>query len=770
MHSSQQPSRKHPATIIIIIFVSLGFLFITQYIFNFAYWFDLDLTFLGFLNPLACIWPNFCNELRFPPYGLIALLTAVLAAILFGGLLVWQKIPDFLTEPNFLPIQIPNRVRLNYQVDVPLFIFFGSCQTYVIIQSIRDQPVFPPIWLVGLVTLLLIGWRLDQSQEETTLYQLLSPIFLNGLYVGGIALLLLTTAALHTQRWSWFFVFGTATALSWSRVLLSKWKGWDIPSRLEHLILPLITMGSFLLFSNKLNSWAWSFWGDEYSFYSMGKLFVDGTLPRPILSGAGVYEIHPILSSVWQGTTMWLFGTDGYGWRVSNSLLLAISIPFLYYFLRPILGRTGGFFAVTLYGSAHVLITLGHYGANNVQIIFAMATTLAIFLWAGRRGSWGGFMLAGICLGLGFYMFAVARIYSLILAIWLTIYYFPIIFQDRRIIWENAGVWLAVAGATLLTALPVLSTRSAWVELARQTVLTSEVAVTPYDQFTQFLQNTLYGLTSFLFNNQNSHWVYGAHADPITSTLMVIGLTTILLPNKQTWRVRSSLLASYILFVVIIAGTQQYSYPSITRIFSFVPFYAIFATIGFLAIFYSFMTNQVRNLTGWLPNTVLIGSTIVIASIAVPLNFWQSTVLSQQHSIQPHPAFLLQTAQMSTDEAGGGPHIFYVGSPQHENWLAFMYSVYNIPPDRFTFILSQDALLSGNLICQSAEQPAIVMITTEIPDAMDIAIKLRRCWHGSELKLIKDMLNNAQQYRLINKSALPFIHSVNGYWVGAVIP
>jgi hypothetical protein len=751
--------------------LSLGLLFITQYIFNFSYWLNLDITLPSFLDPLACYLPDTCNALRFPPYGLIALLTAILAAVLFGVFFIWQKPPNFLYEPNFLPIQIPNRDRLNYQVDVPLFIIFGLCQAYVIIQSIRDQPMFPAIWLVGLVTLLLIGWRLDQSQEETTLWRLLSPIFLNGLYVGGIAFLLLTATALHTQRWSWVFVFGIATVLSWLRVLLSKWKSWDTPSRLEHLILPLVTLGSFLLFSNKLNSWAWSFWGDEYSFYGMGKLVADGgILPSPILSGAGVYEIHPILSSVWQGATMWLFGTDGYGWRVSHSLLLAISVPFLYYFLRPILGRTGGFFAVALYGSAHVLLTLGHYGANNVQAIFTMATSLAIFVWAGRRGSWGGFLLAGICLGLGFYTYAVARVYSLVLAVWLTIYYFPINFRNRKIIWSNAGVWLAVAGAALLTALPVLSTRSAWAELARQTVLTSEVAFTPEGQFIQFLQNTMYGLTSFLFNNQNSLWVYGAHADPITSTLMLIGLTASLLPNKQTWRIRSSLLASYILFVVIIAGTQQYGYPSVTRIFSFVPFYAIFAAIGFLAIFYSIMTNPARSLAGWIPNTALIGSAIVIVGIAVPLNFWQSTVLSQQHSMQSPQAFLLQTAQMSTDEVGNGPHIFYVGAPQHEYWLNLIYSAYNIRTDRFTFVLSQDALPPDNLICQSAEQPAIVMITTEIPNAMDIAIKLRQCWDSSELHLVKDMRNGARQYRLINQSALPFIHSAGEYWAWAVIP
>ena len=47
--------------------------------------------------------------------------------------------------------------------------------------------------------------------------------------------------------------------------------------------------------------------------------------------------------------------------------------------------------------------------------------------------------------------------------------------------------------------------------------------------------------------------------------------------------------------------------------------------------------------------------------IVVPLNIWQSVDLSQQHSPQSPPAFLLQAAQMSANESGDGPHLFYVG-------------------------------------------------------------------------------------------------------------
>ena len=745
---------------IIVLVMTFALLFVTQYVFSVAYWFNWSLTSFSSLAPLACVWPDFCNALRFPAFGFIALLTALLAAILFGFWSARQKLSDFLTEPKFSVVQFPNLGGLNIKFDGTLIVVFGLCQTYIIVMAIQDQPVLPLVWVVGLLALFLIGWRLDRSRSGTPSWQLLSPSMLNGLYVGGIATMLLTVAALYSQSWLWVVVFGTTTALVWWRVFLSNWKDWDRPSRLERITIPLITLGSFLLFSYKLDSWEWSFIGDEYSFFGLGQSFANGTMVLPILSGAGIDGKHPVLSSVWQGVTMWLFGADSYGWRVSNSLLLALSIPFFYYFLRPIIGRTGALFAVVLYGSAHVLFSLGHYGCNNAQIIIVMATSLAAFIWAGHRGRWAGFVLVGLCLGLGFYTLAVARIYPLVIAIWLAIYYFPFNFQGRRVVWQNVGVWFTVVGTALLTALPVLSTRSAWLQLGQQTVFTSEVSFTRQEQFIQSLKNTLYGLTSFLFNNQNGHWVFGANADPITSTLMVIGVAMLLVPSKQTLKVRISLVGSFFIFVIIVAGLQQYDYPTITRIFALVPFYAIFATIGLLAIVRAIPVATASRTSG----TILTNSAIIITALIVPLNIWQSNVLSQQHSEQYSQAFLLQGAEMSADKTGAGPHLFIVDDPQDKYLVQEVFAAFKVPTDRYTFVLSDTILLPDNVICKSANQPTIVMVTTTSDKAGYIVSKLRECWPNSELRLIKDNLGNARQYRLINKSALPFTHLTSGYW------
>src|SRR5271157_2081332 len=764
---------KRPRLVVVkagIILLGLALLIGTQYIFSLAYWFDLDLTPFAFLNSLACIWPDFCKLYRFPQYGFVAILMATLAFILFGALFIGLKVLRIFTDPGFTNIQPIKGKWLKQRADRALIAVFGLCQIYVVIQAIKDQPVHPLIWLLGILTLLIFCWRLDRNQAGTAQWKLLSPAMLNGIYLCAIALLLLTVAALHSQRWLEVASFGILSILLWLRVLASSWKHWDLSCRLERLILPLITLGSFLLLSFGLNNWAWSFIGDEYSFYDQARQFANGNMNIPLLSGAGVYGIHPVLSSVWQGVTMWLFGTDSYGWRVSNSLLLAISIPFFYYFVRSFLGKTYALFAVVLYGSAHVMLSFGHIGPNNVQAIFVMATSLAAFVWASRHGSWAGYVLVGICLGLGFYTFAVARIYCLVIAIWLAVYYFPLSFRSRNILWLNFGIWSVVFGTTLLMALPVLSTRSVWTEMANQTVFASGVANVPTEIFFKIGQNSFYGFMSYLFYDENSFWIFGALADPITGSLMVIGLAALLLSPWQTCKVRISLLASYVLFVIIVAGMQQYDYPSITRIFAFIPFFAFFAAIGLRSLVRLIIPSQNGSRIGRIPNAFFVGSIVLLSALIVPVNVWQSFVLSQQHSEQQTQAFILQTAQMSANKTGAGPHLFYVDFPQNQSWPTEMYPAYDIPLDRLTFVLPRDAMLPDNEICKSSSQPAIVMIATEIRNADYIASSLQQCWPNSELRLIKDVQNSPGLYRLISQSALPFMHSAGGYWIEETPP
>ena len=766
---SSGPYRKIKFGLVVIL-LGLALLGAAQFILSVAYWFHWDFTTISFLQPLDCIFPQFCNTISFPHFGFIALVAVLLSALLFGFLFSNQKLTGILAEPGFIPARLPEKAHFIHPFDLSLLATFGLCQAYIITQAVLDQPASPWMWIAGLLALFILCFRLDRGQRAPALPLSSSPTMLNGLYLAAISFSLLFIAAIHSQRWGWVVCFGMAGALAAFTMWRSSWQKWDIPTRLERLLLPGITIGSFLLLNTGLNNWNWSFVGDEYAFYDMAVQIANGGLTEPLLSGAGVYGYHPILSSVWQAVTIWFFGPDSYGWRVSNTLLLAVSVALFYYFLRPILGRTGSMIAVVLYGCAHLMLSVGHLGHNNPQVIFVMAASLAALMWAGRRGSWAGFMLVGVCLGLGFYTFAIARIYSLVIAVWLFIYYFPINFLKRRFNWPNFGVWLTVVGTSLLTALPSLSTRSTWSLLANQTLFSSQLDLSTADRLMRFLLNTFYGFTSFLFNKQNGFWIFGAHADPITGVLVVIGLVMVLLPGAQSWKVRMSLFFGYAVYVIVIAGQQQYDYPNVSRVFSFVPFYAFFAAIGLKALVSSIKAIQFAGSSAQFLNTFLVSSALAVAVLAVPLNVWQSYVLSQQNSDEDSLVYILQTAQMSSDGTGSGPQLFLVGSPKSEYLARKILPIHDIPVERLSFVISRDVGAADNVICKSVDQPAIVMIAADLPNAAYIAGGLQRCWPGSDLRLIKNMLDTRAIYRLINAKALPSIHAVGGYWKEEPVP
>ena len=742
---------------LIVLIFCISLLTFTQLIINLSDWFKIDLSFLTPLEKLNCVIPSLCN-LRFPPYGFIALFAALLAAVVFGLQIIKMGLPILATDLKIGAITNPQIKRLAYWPTNLIGLVFLICQGVVITQAILGQSVQPIIWLAGLVSALMLAWQATRPIETTGGDNPLWDLA----YLTGIFTLLLTSASITTQHWALSIMTGIITTLFLGGSFYIHRQSWNSIEKTVRLAIPALTFTCFKMLSYGINSWGWSFLGDEYSFFDLAREFAQGKVNvfASLLSGAGVYGYHPILSSAWQGLTMWLFGIDAYGWRISHSLLLAISVPLFYYFMRSVVGRGGALIAAALYGSAHIVLSLGRVGSNNAQIIIIMALSWAAFLWSARRGNLTGFALTGIFIGLGFYTYAVARIYSLLIAVWLMLYYFPIHWRQRRINWSHTAVWICVVGFAVLTALPVLSTRTAWEGQLQQTIFTSEVAFTPYDIFIQFLKNTFYSFSSFLYNNQNAVFVYGAHADPITGSLMFLGLSAIIATWKHGWRLRIGLLATYVIYTVIVGGMQPYDYPSITRMFTMAPFYAIFGSIGLVAV-YKILAQQlptnpvVQAIPGFI-TVILVGSIML-------LNNWISLTLSQRHVGQQLPAFLLQTAQLTGDAQGNGPPIYFVAQPNDEFWIKKLYEVYDIPPDRYTLIYPRDAL-QNEQVCEAGQHAAILMIPTTVTDSGYIADQIHNCWANSQIRLIKNGQANGVIYRVMNAQALAAVHAIPGYW------
>jgi sugar lactone lactonase YvrE/4-amino-4-deoxy-L-arabinose transferase-like glycosyltransferase len=756
------------------ILVSLGLLTLTHTILSVGLWQDWDLQHLAFLRPLACIVPGFC-DMRFPPYAFVAFLAALLAALLFGSWLSRLPLPSILGSFPSAPVAALAIRRLASGANVFALAALLSCEAYVATQIALDQPVSPVIWLMGLGALLWLIWNIDQAGERVQEHHVRFPLREIG-YLGSIMSLLITIAAVSAHR---FILAGSSLLVTLALLLVSlrEWGRWSRLQRLERASLPAITAVSFLLLSYGLRAWNWSFVGDEYIFYAVGRQFAEGRGTWPVLSGAGIYGHQPVLSSVLQGASMWLLGTDSYGWRISNTFLLAISIPLLYYFARQFLGVLGGLVTAALYGCAHMLLSFGKIGYNNPQVILVLASALAAFTWASQQGSLAGFGLTGIVLGLGFYTYGVARLFWLVVFLWLLLYYFP----NRKTNW---AIWGVVIGSALITLFPVMSSRTAREGIFIHTFFNSDIAHTWFDVLLQFLNNSLYGLTSFLTNSNNTHFVFGPHADPLTGSLMILGLAALLVTWSHGWRERVGLLGTWGILTLSVAGIQNYAYPNNTWMFTLVPLYALFASIGLISLCQSVTLILSRAGASRYPgaSTVTTIGAILVIALAIPLNAWMSIDLSQRKLWQPQEAFVLQTAQLTADSRGNGPRIYFVVPYNyHLDLMLTMYKAYGIPLERLVVacdiplqrlgLLPPQAALSNMDPCQSANDPAVlIMVKWDTPEAALIRARMETCWPGAEAHIVRNTVGSPVLYRLVNSAARPFVHPVPGFWSEEAAP
>ena len=151
-----------------------------------------------------------------------------------------------------------------------------------------------------------------------------------------------------------------------------------------------------------LQHWYYSAIGDEYLFYEHAKRIIDEGIVRPF-SQEGVYNKHPVLTSVFQATVMRVFGVDYFGWTFSETLNAALTIPAVYVLGRNLGGRTAGVVAAGIFAFSHYIFAFSHTGYANLSSLPVTAWALAFFVIGWRKGNPLLLYIAGVIAGLGYY-------------------------------------------------------------------------------------------------------------------------------------------------------------------------------------------------------------------------------------------------------------------------------------------------------------------------------------------------------------------------------
>ncbi|MCM3875702.1 MAG: glycosyltransferase family 39 protein [Thermoanaerobaculia bacterium] len=704
---------------------------------------------------------SFPAATTFPPHANVALAAFALAGLLFGGLVALRASPDTLFDPTPMPPSLAGWHALKRPAGFLPVLVFLVAEGRVLQQASRAEDVSPIPFFIATAALLVTALAVDRAGPTPlpALRRLLPRLA----YPAGILALLVALAAGHARRPAVLAIAAGAAAILLVVALrgLLREEGAD---RAALVLMPFLCAGSFLLFSYGMDSWAWSFLGDEYAFHDAAKALLDGGIPwTRLLSGAGAYGYHPVASSAPPAVTMLLLGRDAYGWKVAHAFLLALSLLPLHAFARRFLGQTSGLLVAALCGASNALLSFAKLGSNNAQAVFFLSLCLWAAVKALERGLFTYWVLAGFAVGGGFYTFGIARTFSLVVAFLVLVYAVRRGGSHARML---AGV-VALVGTSILVALPVLSTRSAWVGQVGSTVFGLDLS--PEKKLALLASNTKHGALGFLVNQRPGVFTFGPLADPLTGSLALLGLAALVFGLARMARARAALLGSAFLLVVFLAGVQQYEYPNITRTFALAPVWALLAGVGFTAV---------AGLFGRPGRAAAVAATLV-AAIVTLLGVFMCVDLSQRQLEQPPIAVILETAQRTALPDRSGPLLHVVAPHDYRFWVDSLYRVFGVPSSRYRVFTPAEALASEEL-CRAEGAAVFVMLAVGDPRARErgdaaaeggasalptpdaILSRISTCWQGSTMVAVKDGLGRVLVYRALTPAALPYVHSVPG--------
>jgi 4-amino-4-deoxy-L-arabinose transferase-like glycosyltransferase len=383
--------------------------------------------------------------------------------------------------------------------------------------------------------------------------------------------------------------------------------------------ITIILCLGIVLFSININAWQTSVIGDEYVQFETARSIAVGhhidAFASNIFNAEGKYIITPMIASYIQAFFMKLFGADGFGWRISNVLLCAMGIGLLYFFYKVCLGEPLALAAAALLACSEYLISFSKIGYANLQAFFILSVILAAAIWAVRSNHFIAFVILGLSMGFAFYSFP-AALYTLPIPILLLFIYRPPFRKASILRW---GTMMISMGILMY---PLFLQPNYWASKITGTFLDHTLYPNSINGYLDhFSSNAFNAYFSFLYVQQDTHYVSISYVDPLTGFLILLGISYALLFIRKSRFIVFSLLS--FLIILLFAGVSHgYLVPPTTRMFLLLPWWVLFAVLGL-----KYVLGRIRSflpVPSHLPVFFLAG----ILTIAAILNIHQSFDLS----------------------------------------------------------------------------------------------------------------------------------------------
>lgn len=392
----------------------------------------------------------------------------------------------------------------------------------------------------------------------------------------------------------------------------------DIP------LLFWVSVAALVALTWKLNGWEYVVIGDEYSFYNEIRNILDNRTAWQLLNetfnGNFVYGTHPYFSSYIHNFFLKLFDNHNFGWRFSNPCLVAAALFFYHYFFKAFVPQRSALITVSLLGFSHYLLSFSKIGYNNLQAFFALGLVLAAMTWTLRSMRLAAFAFLGLAVGLCFYIYPAALYVTPLPVLGLLIYFPP----KNRDAWTRWG-WMIVAAALLLY--PLIAQPKYWEAKIPGTFLYTDVSSSAGELGRNISVNVLYSGLSFLFMPEQSHYVSTGYMDPLSSLFVMIGF--VCLAKLTFGRNKSAIwmLTSFLFMFLMVGATHGRNFPTATRMFLLLPWFALFAALGLEW----FAANAARLFGANQRNLIVLGT-----SLLVLVNLYHAYVIDIRNMAQYH--------------------------------------------------------------------------------------------------------------------------------------
>ena len=447
-----------------------------------------------------------------------------------------------------------------------LFVAAGTALALIALRTVTRQPV--PGWeLAFAYTAYLLAWAAREAPAGEVWAALrLRQGPLTAILLGEAALLLALASYYGQPRFHWI-----AAVL----LLLAATNLWRYRKAIHPIVW--ITTLALILYATNMNAWWLSAIGDEYSFWAYAREIAEkqslSFIGANLFNGQAVYGAHPYLSSLIQAVFMKLFGSDGFGWRISNACLSAAAVLLLYIFARTFMTRSAALMAALFLAISHYIMSFGKIGYNNLQALFAEALVLALAAWAVRTRRPLAFALLGAGIGFCFYVYP-AALYVVPLPILLLLFYLPPV--SRAAI----GRWAVMTISAFFPIMPLLIQPGYWqAKIAGTLFYNPAITLTATDTAIHVSKNLLYAALSHLYVPFEAHFVVVSYVDPLTAVFTWVGLMCLM---RLAFRARFAAFAviSFAALLFLVGASHDREFPTATRMFLLLPWYALCAAAG----------------------------------------------------------------------------------------------------------------------------------------------------------------------------------------------